>query len=173
MIGEAPGIASLKNPHHSCELQEHFRQRREVINLSLRDNYVALWAKEYSKGEGSEEQKQKVEGGSESLTVAIACVQRMIRKGHCHEEQRRTFTAEDLIYAMAKLGFDNYAHLLTLYIHRYRQAVPNHAAAFIDIPPNPKSAFYIHAFSTAASANLYYDHHHPSYFNPPNNSFAN
>ncbi|XP_044512494.1 nuclear transcription factor Y subunit B-9-like [Mangifera indica] len=40
----------------------------------------------------------------------------------CHREQRKTITAEDVIWAMGKLGFDNYVEPLTLFLNRYRES---------------------------------------------------
>lgn len=40
----------------------------------------------------------------------------------CQREQRKTITAEDVLWAMSKLGFDDYIEPLTLYLHRYRDA---------------------------------------------------
>ncbi|XP_065853368.1 nuclear transcription factor Y subunit B-6 [Euphorbia lathyris] len=39
----------------------------------------------------------------------------------CQREQRKTITAEDVLYAMSKLGFDDYIEPLTMYLHRYRE----------------------------------------------------
>ncbi|KAJ6912217.1 nuclear transcription factor Y subunit B-6-like [Populus alba x Populus x berolinensis] len=39
----------------------------------------------------------------------------------CQREQRKTITAEDVLYAMSKLGFDDYIEPLTIYLHRYRE----------------------------------------------------
>ncbi|XP_031278014.1 nuclear transcription factor Y subunit B-9-like [Pistacia vera] len=39
----------------------------------------------------------------------------------CHHELRKTITAEDIIWAMGKLGFDNYLEPLTLFLSRYRE----------------------------------------------------
>ncbi|KAH7431833.1 hypothetical protein KP509_08G068900 [Ceratopteris richardii] len=39
----------------------------------------------------------------------------------CQREQRRTITAEDLMWAMCKLGFDNYIHPLSIYLQRFRE----------------------------------------------------
>ncbi|KAI4371615.1 hypothetical protein MLD38_009943 [Melastoma candidum] len=39
----------------------------------------------------------------------------------CQCEQRKTITAEDVLWAMSKLGFDNYIEPLTVYLHRYRE----------------------------------------------------
>ncbi|CAK9156799.1 unnamed protein product [Ilex paraguariensis] len=38
----------------------------------------------------------------------------------CQHEQRKTITAEDVLWAMSKLGFDDYIEPLTVYLHRYR-----------------------------------------------------
>ncbi|KAF5479072.1 hypothetical protein F2P56_005576 [Juglans regia] len=40
----------------------------------------------------------------------------------CQREQRKTVTAEDLLWAMAKLGFDDYVEPLNVYLNRYREA---------------------------------------------------
>ncbi|KAK9056071.1 hypothetical protein SSX86_027158 [Deinandra increscens subsp. villosa] len=39
----------------------------------------------------------------------------------CQHEQRKTITAEDILWAMNKLGFDDYIEPLTMYLHRYRE----------------------------------------------------
>ncbi|KAK3023035.1 hypothetical protein RJ639_044825 [Escallonia herrerae] len=39
----------------------------------------------------------------------------------CQREQRKTITVEDVLWAMSKLGFDNYIEPLTVYLHRYRE----------------------------------------------------
>lgn len=35
--------------------------------------------------------------------------------------QRKTITAEDVLWAVSKLGFDDYIEPLTFYLHRYRE----------------------------------------------------
>nr|AEG76897.1 putative transcription factor H2A superfamily protein [Linum usitatissimum] len=40
----------------------------------------------------------------------------------CQREHRRTVTAEDLLSAMGRLGFDNYVDTLTLYLEKYRKS---------------------------------------------------
>ncbi|KAG8485055.1 hypothetical protein CXB51_021090 [Gossypium anomalum] len=40
----------------------------------------------------------------------------------CQSEQRKTVTAEDILCAMGKLGFDDYMEPLTVYLTRYRQS---------------------------------------------------
>ncbi|MCO5615120.1 hypothetical protein L7F22_069409 [Adiantum nelumboides] len=39
----------------------------------------------------------------------------------CQREQRRTITAEDIMWAMFKLGFDDYIEPLSLYLQRFRE----------------------------------------------------
>ncbi|KAI5078459.1 hypothetical protein GOP47_0006130 [Adiantum capillus-veneris] len=39
----------------------------------------------------------------------------------CQREQRRTITAEDIMWAMLKLGFDDYIEPLSLYLQRFRE----------------------------------------------------
>ncbi|XP_065864771.1 nuclear transcription factor Y subunit B-4-like [Euphorbia lathyris] len=38
----------------------------------------------------------------------------------CQKEQRKTITAEDVLWAMGKLGFDDYVEPLTVFLNRYR-----------------------------------------------------
>ncbi|XP_052183185.1 nuclear transcription factor Y subunit B-1-like [Diospyros lotus] len=40
----------------------------------------------------------------------------------CQREQRKTITAEDVLWAMSKLGFDDYIEPLTLYLNRQRES---------------------------------------------------
>ncbi|XVF70897.1 hypothetical protein PTKIN_Ptkin11bG0199100 [Pterospermum kingtungense] len=39
----------------------------------------------------------------------------------CQREQRKTITAEDVLWAMGKLGFDDYVEPLTIFLNRYRE----------------------------------------------------
>ncbi|KAB1995346.1 hypothetical protein ES319_D13G155000v1 [Gossypium barbadense] len=39
----------------------------------------------------------------------------------CQREQRKTITAEDVLWAMGKLGFDDYVEPLTVFLNRYRE----------------------------------------------------
>lgn len=39
----------------------------------------------------------------------------------CQQEQRKTITAEDVLWAMGKLGFDDYVGPLAIYLNRYRE----------------------------------------------------
>ncbi|MQL75540.1 hypothetical protein Taro_007929 [Colocasia esculenta] len=47
----------------------------------------------------------------------------------CQQEQRKTITAEDLLWAMSKLGFDDYVEPLTLYLQRYRDLEGDHRSS--------------------------------------------
>lgn len=38
----------------------------------------------------------------------------------CHKEKRKTVNGDDICWAMANLGFDDYAGQLKKYLHRYR-----------------------------------------------------
>jgi nuclear transcription Y subunit beta len=40
----------------------------------------------------------------------------------CQKEQRKTITAEDLLWAMGKLGFDDYVNPLAFYLQCYRES---------------------------------------------------
>ncbi|XP_068342684.1 transcriptional activator hap3-like [Pyrus communis] len=77
----------------------------------------------------------------------------------CQREQRKTVTAEDVLWAMGKLGFDNYVEPLTIYLQRYRESEssdrsqfvkreelqlmeyypPGHAGQVAMMPPSPPS----------------------------------
>ncbi|OMP06642.1 Transcription factor, CBFA/NFYB, DNA topoisomerase [Corchorus olitorius] len=39
----------------------------------------------------------------------------------CHKEKRKTVNGDDICWALATLGFDNYAEQLKRYLHRYRE----------------------------------------------------
>lgn len=44
----------------------------------------------------------------------------------CQREQRKTITAEDVLWAMSKLGFDDYVEPLTIYLQKYREIEGDH-----------------------------------------------
>ncbi|GLJ43413.1 hypothetical protein SUGI_0902020 [Cryptomeria japonica] len=44
----------------------------------------------------------------------------------CQREQRKTITAEDVLWAMNKLGFDDYVEPLTIYLQKYREIEGDH-----------------------------------------------
>ncbi|KAG6524463.1 hypothetical protein ZIOFF_014372 [Zingiber officinale] len=47
----------------------------------------------------------------------------------CQREQRKTVTADDVLWAMRKLGFDDYLEPLSLFLHRYRELEAGGAAS--------------------------------------------
>ncbi|MQL83987.1 hypothetical protein Taro_016485 [Colocasia esculenta] len=51
----------------------------------------------------------------------------------CRQEQRKTVTAEDMLYAFTKLGFHEYVEYLCVYLNRYRLAEGNHRSARRDL----------------------------------------
>ncbi|XP_031280030.1 nuclear transcription factor Y subunit B-3-like [Pistacia vera] len=55
----------------------------------------------------------------------------------CHREQRKTVTPEDLIWAMGKLGFDNYVEPLTLNLNRYRESESRRTSMPTQPTPRP------------------------------------
>ncbi|RWR83384.1 transcription factor LEC1 [Cinnamomum micranthum f. kanehirae] len=57
----------------------------------------------------------------------------------CQREQRKTITAEDVLWAMSKLGFDDYIEPLTAYLHRYRELEGDHRGSLRG-EPLPKRA---------------------------------
>ncbi|OAY65835.1 Nuclear transcription factor Y subunit B-6 [Ananas comosus] len=44
----------------------------------------------------------------------------------CQREQRKTITADDILWAMSRLGFQDYVEPLSVFLHRYRQAEGDH-----------------------------------------------
>ncbi|TQD80327.1 hypothetical protein C1H46_034125 [Malus baccata] len=46
-------------------------------------------------------------------------------------EQRKTVSAEDIIWAMSKLGFENYADPLNVFLHRYRESENSDRSQFM------------------------------------------
>nr|ACS73480.1 leafy cotyledon 1 [Pseudotsuga menziesii] len=55
----------------------------------------------------------------------------------CQKEQRKTITAEDVLWAMNKLGFDDYVEPLTTYLQKYREIEGDHRGS-IRGEPLPK-----------------------------------
>ncbi|KAB2605180.1 nuclear transcription factor Y subunit B-5-like [Pyrus ussuriensis x Pyrus communis] len=46
----------------------------------------------------------------------------------CHKEKRKTVNGDDICWALATLGFDDYAEPLKRYLHRYRELEGEKAA---------------------------------------------
>ncbi|PWA64698.1 nuclear factor Y, subunit B6 [Artemisia annua] len=63
----------------------------------------------------------------------------------CQREQRKTITAEDILWAMSKLGFDDYIEPLTVYLHRYRELEGGERGSARGYDPTTK-AFGINVF---------------------------
>ncbi|XP_074310218.1 nuclear transcription factor Y subunit B-4-like [Silene latifolia] len=40
----------------------------------------------------------------------------------CHKENRKTVNGDDIVWALSTLGFDNYAEVITRYLHKYRES---------------------------------------------------
>ncbi|KAL6990618.1 Nuclear transcription factor Y subunit B-6 [Sarracenia purpurea var. burkii] len=53
----------------------------------------------------------------------------------CQREQRKTITAEDVLWAMSKLGFDDYIEPLTVYLNRYREFEGDRGGSSIRVDP--------------------------------------
>ncbi|PON57629.1 Nuclear transcription factor Y subunit B [Parasponia andersonii] len=96
----------------------------------------------------------------------------------CQREQRKTITAEDVLWAMSKLGFDDYIEPLTLYLHRYREnegdRVTIRGASSVDVNPFMKrpavdygaaSALGVAAFApNTTTTSFHVGHHHNGFF---------
>ncbi|KAH9398675.1 hypothetical protein TYRP_018483 [Tyrophagus putrescentiae] len=52
---------------------------------------------------------------------AKECVQESRRANGCKQEKRKTINGEDILFAMATLGFDNYIEPLKMYLIKYRE----------------------------------------------------
>lgn len=72
---------------------------------------------------------------------------------HCHSEHRKTITADDIIHAHAKLGFDDYVAPLTLFLNRYRQSESAHTAVHGDFSVGRTTVYpdHVHAVRTPPS----------------------
>ena len=44
----------------------------------------------------------------------------------CQQEKRKTVNGEDILFAMASLGFENYGEALKIYLARYREVSRSH-----------------------------------------------
>ncbi|KAM3338514.1 nuclear transcription factor Y subunit B-6 [Capsicum galapagoense] len=96
----------------------------------------------------------------------------------CQREQRKTITAEDVLWAMSKLGFDDYIEPLTLHLHRYRECDSGDRGSLRGEPlmlMKPRGVVVDPAASTSINANMIpinyplppnftMAHHHHGYF---------
>lgn len=86
----------------------------------------------------------------------------------CQREQRKTITAEDVLWAMSKLGFDDYIEPLTVYLHRYREMEGDRGS--IRGEPLGKRAVEFSTLGVAAAAAAFAPvfqmagHHHHAFF---------
>ncbi|GAB2284770.1 hypothetical protein Dimus_019223 [Dionaea muscipula] len=70
----------------------------------------------------------------------------------CKNEQRKTITAEDIVWSMAKLGFDDYVEPLTVYLKRYREIEGGQAALRKEFIPIQKRNLNYGVFPTVAAS---------------------
>lgn len=95
----------------------------------------------------------------------------------CMREHRKTLTPEDLLYAMAKLGFDDYIQPLTLYLNRYR-AFESQRTSVDGEPTVYRAVNYQHLLAPNQQSPPQQQHHHSllppptMYFNPPHQQIA-
>ncbi|XP_077237599.1 nuclear factor Y, subunit B6 [Tasmannia lanceolata] len=86
----------------------------------------------------------------------------------CQREQRKTITAEDVLWAMNKLGFDDYIDPLSTYLQRYREVEGDHRGS-IRGEPLPKRSVdmggQMVAPSQAYAPPGYHMGHHQGQFN--------
>ncbi|OMO76958.1 Transcription factor, CBFA/NFYB, DNA topoisomerase [Corchorus capsularis] len=80
----------------------------------------------------------------------------------CQREQRKTITAEDVLWAMSKLGFDDYIEPLTLYLHRYRE-LEGERGSIRGEPLVVKRAVVDYGVAAFAPA-FHMGHHHAAFF---------
>ncbi|KAI3765364.1 hypothetical protein L2E82_15396 [Cichorium intybus] len=84
----------------------------------------------------------------------------------CQREQRKTITAEDVLWAMSKLGFDDYIEPLTVYLHRYREFDGGERGSIRGEPLVKRAAdpgpFGMGPFVPA----FHMGHHHNGFFGP-------
>ncbi|KAK0598139.1 hypothetical protein LWI29_031972 [Acer saccharum] len=90
----------------------------------------------------------------------------------CQREQRKTITAEDVLWAMSKLGFDDYIEPLTVYLHRYRE-MEGERGSIRGEPLVKRPVHEFHALaggtsvgvaSFAPAAAAYHHHHHHRFY---------
>ncbi|KAL5974367.1 hypothetical protein ACLOJK_031031 [Asimina triloba] len=85
----------------------------------------------------------------------------------CQREQRKTITAEDVLWAMSKLGFDDYIEPLCAYLHRYRELEGDHRGSIRGDPLLPKRALdmgHLTAAGAAAFGQTFHMGHHQGLF---------
>ncbi|KAK6917883.1 Transcription factor CBF/NF-Y/archaeal histone domain [Dillenia turbinata] len=79
----------------------------------------------------------------------------------CQREQRKTISAEDVVWAMSRLGFDDYIEPLTLFLHRYREVEGDRGGAVRGDPTLVRRTIDFGTFGMAAFASAFHVGHHP------------
>ncbi|KDP35520.1 hypothetical protein JCGZ_08958 [Jatropha curcas] len=82
----------------------------------------------------------------------------------CQREQRKTITAEDVLYAMSKLGFDDYIEPLTVYLHRYREMEGDRSSIRSEPLVKRNVEFGPLGVATAFAPAFHMSHHHHGFF---------
>ncbi|KAI4296058.1 hypothetical protein L6164_036048 [Bauhinia variegata] len=88
----------------------------------------------------------------------------------CQREQRKTITAEDVLWAMSKLGFDDYIEPLTMYLQRYREMEGDRAS--LRGEPMGKRTVEYGALGVNAPAPAPFASHHQFHIAHPNGYFG-
>ncbi|KAL6197800.1 hypothetical protein ACLB2K_027594 [Fragaria x ananassa] len=82
----------------------------------------------------------------------------------CQREQRKTITAEDVLWAMSKLAFDDYIEPLTLYLHHFREMESDRgsmrAETLMKTGTRAMTAAEYHAAASGSLAGFAPFHHH-------------
>ncbi|XP_073049280.1 nuclear transcription factor Y subunit B-6-like [Primulina eburnea] len=90
----------------------------------------------------------------------------------CQREQRKTITAEDVLWAMSKLGFDDYIEPLTLFLHRYREYDGGERGSLRGEPMVKRAADHASfGFPGFPTAGFHVAHHHGFFGAPMMNGF--
>jgi nuclear transcription Y subunit beta len=84
----------------------------------------------------------------------------------CQREQRKTITAEDVLWAMSKLGFDDYIEPLSVYLSRYREFEGDQRGS-IRGEPLPLVKHRHQMATTPMMAHVMHQHAHPSAMQVP------
>ena len=96
-------------PQPNVREQEHFLPISSVVRImqSILPSHAKI----------SDEAKQTIQ----ECASGFICFITGEANEKCHREQRRTVTADDVLWAMHKLGFRNYVELLSVFLTRYRK----------------------------------------------------
>ncbi|CAM8995001.1 unnamed protein product [Rhodiola kirilowii] len=95
----------------------------------------------------------------------------------CQQEQRKTITAEDVLWAMSKLGFDDYIEPLTLYLHRYRDMEGDRGAIrgdplVVKRAPPAEYGMMAAGYGAFPPTGVFHMGHHHGFFGPPGMGIA-